>query len=239
MSISFSPEIVKNGLICSYDLSNVKSYPGSGSTITDMVNTMGSGTLNSFAYNSFAGGTAYLGTNNTTGGISMSLTNFSKTVGSIEIWAYSTSWNQANGLFVNRSDNGANASDWLWMGVWDNGNNFYFRLGTSAGCCNYDNVLTSWSTSYHSVNTWGHYVCTWMTSGQSRIYFNGVLINSVNLPELPITNPSSTGLFGNGHGSGSNSCWNGYLGPMRIYNIELTASQVWQNFIANRAKYGR
>lgn len=239
MSFYFNPEVVSDGLICSYDLSNSQSYPGSGSSVIDMVNVMGTGTLNSFAYNSFAGGTAYLGTNSTTGGISVSLTNFSKTVGSIEIWAYPTSWNQANGLFINRADNTANANDWLWLGPYDYGNTFYFRLGTSAGCCSYDNYVTSWASSYHAVNTWGHYVCTWMTSGQSRFYFNGVLLNSVNLPALTTTNPSSTGLFGNGHGYGSNSCWNGYFGPMRIYNIELTPSQVWQNFTANRAKYGR
>jgi hypothetical protein len=239
MSVYFNPEIVTDSLICAYDLSNLKSYGGTGSSVTDMTSTMGTGTLNSFAYNSFAGGTAFLGSNSVTGGISMSLTNFSKTVGSIEIWAYPTSWNQANGLFINRADNTANATDWLWIGPYDFGNTFYFRLGTTAGCCNYDNAVGSWASSYHPVNTWGHYVCTWMTSGQSRFYFNGVLLNSVNLPALTTTNPSSTGLFGNGHEYGTNSCWNGYLGPMRIYNTELTASQVYQNFSANRQKYGR
>lgn len=238
MSIYFNPEVVSDGLICSYDLSNSQSYPGSGSSVIDMVNVMGTGTMSAFGYNSFAGGTAYLGSNSNTGGISLSLTNFSKVVGSIEIWAYPTSWNQGNGLFVNRADNGANASDWLWFGGWDFGNLFYYRLGTSAGCCSYDLTVGSWSSN-HPINTWGHYVCTWLSNGQSRFYFNGVLLNSVNLPELPTTNPSSTGLIGNGHGYSTNSCWNGYLGPMRIYNIELTASQVWQNFTANRVKYAR
>jgi len=238
MSVYYNPEIVSNGLICSYDLSNTKSYSGSGSTVRDMVGVMGNGTLTDFAYNSFAGGTAYLGSNSNAGGISLSLTNFSKPVGSIEIWAYPTSWNQANGLFINRADNTANANDWLWFGPYDYGNTFYFRLGTSAGCCNYDLTVSSWSSN-HQVNTWGHYVCTWMTSGQSRFYFNGNLLNSVNLPYLPTTNPSSTGLIGNGHGYSTNSCWNGYLGPMRIYNIQLSDAEVRQNFIANRVKYGR
>jgi hypothetical protein len=238
MSVYYNPEIITDGLICTYDLSNSKSYGGSGSSVIDMTNTMGTGTLNSFAYNSFGGGTAYLGTANTTAGISTSLTNFSKSVGTIEIWAYPTSWSNGNGLFINRSDNTANAGDWLWLGVWDSGNVLYFRLGTSAGCCSYDNAISSWSANYHGVNTWGHYVCTWSSTEQSRVYFNGVLLNTVNLPVLPTTNPTSTGLFGNGHGAAS-SCWIGYLGPMRIYNKALTASEIQQNFAANRVKYGR
>jgi hypothetical protein len=199
---------------------------------------MGTGTMNGFGYNTFAGGTAFLGSNSLTSGISMSLTNFSKSSGSVEIWAYPTSWVEGNGLFINRSDNGANAADWLWMGVWDFGNAFYFRIGDGTNCCSYDNYIASWS-SRHSLNTWGHYVFTWQTSGQSRVYFNGTLINSVNLPQLPTTNPSSTGLIGNGHGNTNNSCWRGYLGPMRIYSVQLTEEQILQNFAANRSKYGR
>lgn len=237
MSINFNPRVVSSGLICSYDLSNTKSYPGSGTTVRDMSGVMGNGTLNSFAYNSFAGGTAYLGTNSTTANISVSLTNFSKVTGTIEVWAYPTSWNESNGLFVNRADNTANATDWLWVGGWGSGSVLYFRLGTTAGCCNYDNTVSSWST-VHSTNTWGHYVFTWLTSGTSKIYFNGTLRSTVSLPELPTTNPSSTGQFGNGHGSAI-SCWLGYLGPMRIYNRQLSDEEVWQNFIANRVEYGR
>lgn len=232
MSINYNTAKPLSGLICSYDPKNIKSYSGSGTTITDLTGTMGNATLQGFSYTN---GTWY---NSSTGsaGITVPLTNFNKICGSIELWAKPESYVDSNGFFVNRSDSTANATDWLWVGVYGAGSTLYFRLGDGSTCCNNDNAIGSWS-SVHPTGVWGHYVFTWVYGSTSKIYFNGVLKQSTAITTIPATNPSSTGSLGLGHTAG-NSKWLGYLSLFNVYNRDITQDEVTQNFNSLRGRFG-
>lgn len=191
-------------------------------------------TTNNLTYNSdntfnFAGGDA-------TSTITVPLsTAFNKTIGTIGMWVNPSSYSGSNGLFVNRDNNTANATDWFWIGSWDSANVFYFRLGDGSTCCNNDLTLSNWA-SFCPTNTWTYVTCSWQSGGESRIYTNGVLRASRTISSIPATNPSSTGRIGLGHESPGS--WNGKISTTQIYNRQLSGAEIIQNFNATRTRYG-
>ena len=163
-------------------------------------------------------------------------TALNKLEGSINMWVYPTSYSGSNGLFVNRDSSLTNSLDWLWLGVWNNGSLLYFRTGNSAGCCNND--LTIAGSTNIPLNTWTNVCVTWKSANTAVIYINGVSRNSRTISEIPTTNPTTNGSIGLGHESGGTGSWVGQIGYSEIYNTQLTATQVLQNFNAIRGRYG-
>tara|TARA_R110000764_G_C10859337_1_gene366396 strand:- start:4 stop:723 length:720 start_codon:yes stop_codon:yes gene_type:complete len=234
------PDIVDDGLALALDAGSTRSYSGSGTTFNDLSSNSVVATISNFTYSTAYGGVL---SNSTTGtgakGISVPLTDFPKTSGSLGIWARPTSWNNSNGLFVNQNDDGTNASNWFWVGAYGSGSVLYFRLGNdvqSPLCCANDNTVSSWS-SVHALNTWGYYLVTWDSGGESKIYFNGVLLSTKSITAIPSTNPSTNGRIGLGHNS-ANSMWLGQIGSTRWYNTVLTAAEITQNYNAQKSRFG-
>ena len=236
MSYNNGPKITTNGLIMCVDAANAKSYPGTGTAWTDISYTGMDVTNPNYSFSTNNKGCFYNSTQTNSGGMTFSLTSFSKLTGTIEFWANPSSWVDSNGLFINRSDTTANAADWLWFGVWSGGSVLYFRLGDGSACCNNDNTVSSWS-SVHATGTWGHYVASWTSGGSSNIYFNGVLKAYRTISTIPSTNPSSTGQIGIGH-TNTNSRWLGYIATAKIYNRQLTDSEILQNYNATKGRFG-
>ena len=57
MGIGYNPSVVSDGLVLCLDAGNIKSYPGSGTTWTDIGGNQNNGTfVNGPSYNSSAGG---------------------------------------------------------------------------------------------------------------------------------------------------------------------------------------
>jgi hypothetical protein len=52
MTLQHSPQVVMEGLICLLDSANIKSYPGSGNTWTDLSGNANNATLTNPTYNS-------------------------------------------------------------------------------------------------------------------------------------------------------------------------------------------
>lgn len=161
-------------------------------------------------------------------------TSFNKLEGTVNVWIYPTSYNGGNGIFVNNDSTGYNYVDWLWIGPYSG--TFYFRLGDGSTCCNNDLTIANYN-SVVPVNTWTNLCCTWKSGGTSAIYINGSLNTSRSISSIPATNPTSTGLFGCGHAN-ADSYFNGKMPNAAIYNRQLTADEVLQNFNALRKVYG-
>jgi hypothetical protein len=161
-------------------------------------------------------------------------TALNKLEGSIDMWIYPQGYNGGNGYFVNRTGQTPNALDWLWAGPY--GNTFYFRLGDGVGCCNLDLTVSSWSTRA-PLNTWRHVCFTWKSANTSAIYVNGELVTSRSITTIPSTSPDTVGEIGNGHAYNDGS-FNGKIPAVKIYDRQLTASEVKQNFAALRGRYG-
>ena len=233
------PDIVTDGLALALDAGSTRSYSGSGTTFNDLSSNGVVATISDFTYSSAYGGVL---SNSTAGtgakGISVPLTDFPKTSGSLGIWARPTSWSSSNGLFVNRNDDVSNADDWFWLGPYGSGATLYFRLGNQVQlsyCCANDNTVSSWS-SVHALNTWGYYLVTWDSGNESKIYFNGVLLSTKSITAIPNTNPSTNGRIGLGHTT-SNSMWLGQIGSTRWYNVVLSADEILQNYNAQKNRF--
>lgn len=161
-------------------------------------------------------------------------TAFNKTVGTMNFWVYPTRYNGGNGYFVNRQDATANAGDWLWIGPYSD--TFYFRIGDGSSCCNNDLSFSSVSTTI-PLNTWTNMCFTWSSNGTSVIYKNGQQLTSRTIGNIPNTNPASYGRIGIGHANADNY-FHGKMPSVQIYNRQLSATEVKQNFNAMRARYG-
>lgn len=162
--------------------------------------------------------------------------NFNKLEGTISTWVYPTGYSGSNGIFINRNDTTANATDWLWIGMWSSGSIFYFRIGQASSCCSNDLTFSSASTSI-PLNTWTSVVCTWKSGGTSEIYINGILKTSRSISVIPATSPSATGRIGLGHDSGTTGSWNGKIDQFKIYSAQLTATQILKNYNALKSRY--
>ena len=165
-------------------------------------------------------------------------TSLNKLKGTLNIWAKADAYAGSNGLFVNRDNAGANASNWMWLGTWSSGGILYFRLGNGSACCNNDLTIGSFNTNYMPVNTWTNICVTWESDDISQIFINGNLVATRTFSSIPDTNPTSTGRIGLGHGSGSSGSWDGEIGTFMIYDDVLTSAQVKQNYESLRGKFG-
>ena len=238
LSQSFSvattyPKIVTSGLVLNLDAANSLSYPGNGTTWTDLSGRGNNGTLvNGPTYSSANGGSLSFVYSNSN---CVSIPSLNKTQGTLNFWVYPTRYNGSNGYFVNRDSSTPNAFDWLWIGPYSD--TFYFRLGNGSDCCSNDLSFGSVS-SVIPLNSWTNMCFTWVSNDTSAIYKNGTLYTSRSIGNVPTTNPSVTGRIGLGHGTNGDEFFNGNIANTSIYNRALTEAEILQNFNALRGRYG-
>jgi hypothetical protein len=162
-------------------------------------------------------------------------TAFNKTEGTMDFWVYPTRYNGGNGYFVNREDSTPNAADWFWIGPYSD--YFYFRIGNGSDCCSNDLSFGAGAQSVIPLNTWTNMCFTWKINSTSAIYKNGILYTSRNIGNIPSTNPANNGRIGLGHAN-ADDYFHGKMPSVSIYNRQLSASEVFQNFSAKRGIYG-
>ena len=225
MSLAHSPSIVTSGLVLYLDAANSKSYPGSGTTWTDISGGGNIGTL--------AGGPTFA---TTSGGIisfdgsndivtipnNVSLDTQTPTV---EVWVRTNATNQ-NGF-------------WFEKGAV----NTQYALFQEAGLIQwrmYIGGITQLSTTtavYMNNSNWYQVVGTF-TTGSRKLYINGVLVSSDAQTGTIATNSGGMSLGAYGGATGTNAYfYNGSLAICRVYNRELSAAEILQNFNAMRGRF--
>ena len=236
MGVYGGPEVAEDGLVLCLDAGNPKSYPGSGTTWTDLSGNGNTGTLvNGVSYSgtdggslSFDGVNDYISTQNYDldfGTQSFSLcalvnSNSISSAQKIINKGQSTSFPSGTVGYSIRFFNSA-----ARFSVWD---------GTN---------LANISSSTLQSNTWYHIVgvCN-RTTGSSDLYINGLLINSANIQSLgSISIPEAELTIGNlerGSYAADNEFFNGKISNVQIYNKILTSQEVQQNFNATRSRFG-
>lgn len=231
--------IVSSGLILNLDAGNAASYPGTGTTWTDLSGNGNHATLyNGAAYSSTNGGTL------TFDGINDYIRMPFETIlnnCSIEIWFRNTSTNiyqyllslsnlnnSTNALYFDMNDPEVAAYRTMWV-YWNSNGGLLSAIPRTSG------TNGDWTDS-----TWRHYVFTRSTtvSPYTSHYMNGSLVSNVNRSSTQTTN------FGNGAGyyltigGVTNGSWGGNVAIVRIYNKVLTSSEIKQNFDASKSRYG-
>jgi hypothetical protein len=237
-STTAAPTIITSGLIVNYDIGKPASYPGSGTTITDLQGNSNATTFNSPTYTSSGGGyLTFNGSNqyfvtNTSLNSKLSPANTS-TVLSIFVWVYPMD----NGVIV--AELGQASPNTLW-----HDSQIEMVAGTikfSVWTGNVQNLSSSISTP---LNNW-YYVGFTYDGTNLRGYVNGSLAvtSSAISRQTPYNNGEGVGLHYavasiDDTKLGDGSPTNMRFGGMQIYNTVLTSNNVLTNFNATKSTYG-
>jgi hypothetical protein len=230
MSGKSGPDIVENGLVLCLDAANKFSYPGTGTTWTDL-----SGNSNNF---SLINGPTFSNTN--LGNIVFDGTDDYLLISSlvwdynvnftIQFWFNTNSLGGANGygLFFNGST-GANTNRVQIAGD-SNGSIYLNTVGSSVG----DDFVSA--AGLVTVGKWFNFAAV-RNSGVITTYLNGTSVASGNV-NYSVSQQSNLYV---GFVRSSGALWylNGRMSSILINNRVLTASEILQNYNATKSRFNR
>ena len=239
------PDIVENGLVLALDAGNSKSYPGTGTTWTDLSGRGNNGTLTNMEvpgdYTSTNGGILTFDGFDEYAKISSPSPLSSTKIFTFEIWVNFTSItgnfgpsNKAAFLFAGGTGSGSGQPE---FGVWSANassftpNTLYFGRGAGGTSGSlFINV-----SSLMSNGNWYQIVLVRSTSNAQIVYLNGSSIGTGNVSDDFQDGQTD---FGAIHANGDYSGFlNGKISTIKIYNRALTAQEIQQNFNATRSRY--
>ena len=221
MALSHSPQIVMDGLVLCLDAANSKSYPGSGTTWTDLSGNGNNGTLvNGVGYSGDnLGSLSFDGTND------VIATSYGPQLNDFTViaWFKSTGPNLSYDRIVDKGYiNG------IWIG----------RNGTTPN---------SWGGGVLEVNAPnGRYITlqdgnwhmiAFMRQGTTHTIYGDGITNSVSGTVSSSALSTTTFAFGNWSGVNQEQ-FSGNIAQVSIYNRALTATEIAQNYNALKGRYG-
>ena len=243
--------LVTSGLILNLDAGRSTSYPGTGTTWTDLSPTGNNGTLiNGVGYSSLnSGALTFDGVNDYINGGTNPIFNF--TDGTKDLPFTMSGWCYRNelGVFVllNKGDSGSADSE-AYAINFTSDNKFGVYLYDGAGAKG--STLTTNST--FTTNTWYNWCVTYDGNNGNepnsynyiKIYINGVLQSATGgtygsyarMRSLNSSSPLWLGSFGN-TGTYKFIQNNGKISQQLIYNRVLTATEVLQNYDATKSRF--
>jgi len=228
MSVNYNPSVVTSGLLLNLDAGNLKSYPTSGTTWTDLSGNANNGTLvNSPTYSSTNGGSiVFNGTSNY--GQTSNLIIPATGAFSVGMF-YNLSSQGRGGLFERNLNNPYNGMSFGQGGT----SNWGFNVSSDANSAN-GLYLT---VTYPNLNTWYYDVGVFNGTNTVLFYRNGQNIGSTTGLTQGNLNTQGTRtpllLFYRG-----DSYLPGRLSTVQIYNRALSAAEIAQNYNALRGRYG-
>ena len=225
MGLGHSPSIVMNGLVLALDAGNTKSYPGSGTTWTNLLGGGNNGTLtNGPTYSSANNGSiVFDGTNDYVDIVS----NASLTPTSMTLFCFLYTKNIRNEEAISSghpSENGGEGYRFLTR-RYSGGTQWQFHPSADI------NVV---SGSVLSNNNWYCLAVTYQSGGNIRLYLNGVQDAQVSATNALVYGTSIR--IGSGVG-GTPVFLQANLPVFMMYNRALTAAEVSQNFNALRGRF--
>jgi len=242
---SFTPGgIVKDGLVLHLDAAQPSSYPGSGTTWTDLSGNGNNGTLsqpNGPTFDSANGGSlSFDGVDDyssvpPTNGLDLSGTSTSITV---SCWAKTTDTGLAlQGLVMWEDVDDSDGIEPVRLAITSNSNNypaFILRRYDNNGSSNVSGLtLTSQNTYYNIVGTYN--------GSTHAIYVNGTLSNQTSYTggiKVPADGTNAKWIIGRGELTRTDRLLKGNMAQVLIYNRGLSAAEVTQNYNALKSRYG-
>ena len=216
----YGPNIVLDDLLLYLDAGNIKSYPGSGSTWTDLTRSGNDGTLtNGPTYNNENNGSIVFDGSNDYVVVNSNADILSKTSYTKIVWFYPTSFSTNNNLV----SGGNVAQHALWLAGTTN---------LRAGHNGYWSTVTS--TTSLSLNTWYCGAVTYNSTSGWALYVNGIQ----EATSGDTTTFSGTGMIHLATYDGGDNLLSGKLANVAVYNRTLTADEIKQNFNALRGRFG-
>ena len=223
MGLAHSPRIITDGLVLCLDAGNTKSYPGTGTTWTDLIGSNDGTLVNGVGYNSSNGGSlSFDGSNDYVNISDNSALNPSYI--SLSCWVKFNNVNIRRQLIAKRNT-GQEGSYW-----------FYVSASNQIMWDTYQNNIRNRQIVTFSflANTWYNLVATYSSSSKI-IYLNGNSISS-NSGGNQLTSVSNDIRIGRDTSSFQYEL-NGNVSQVSIYNRALTAAEISQNYNALKGRY--
>lgn len=227
MANYLGPNLVTNGLVLCLDAGNTKSYPGSGTTWTNIASSSNNGNLVGSTFNASNGGSiAFNGIDNY-----------------VSLGSFFTYQTFTIGLWVNPGttqttyadifDNNHTGSQSFVLQQDGNSTNIY-GFGVSDG----SGSISSSSNIAVVANAWTHLAFTFSPSSRVIAYVNGAFHSQGALANGRTINYAGQSLaLGRWEHLGARY-WNGKISNFMVYNQVLTATQIQQNYNAFRGRFG-
>ena len=223
MATNGGPNIIEDGLIFTVDAANKKSYPGSGTTWTDLVGGSGYSLTNGPTFDSGNGGSIdFDGTNDyfdtgLTGGI------YNPSSFTMDVWLRINSTKTTYGL-CGRLDNTFTQG----IAFYGLNSTIYFTVN------NYNQNLTSTSISTGVIS---NYHCSYDES-TLKLYKDGSLVSSTSYSGAVNYNSS----YGWNIANNSTGVSLGFAPDMncysfKVYDKALSASEILQNYNALKSRF--
>ena len=227
----YGPRVVTNGLVLCLDAANPKSYPGSGSTWYDLSGLKNYFTL-SGGYSLVDGTMDFDGVNgyvySTTNYVNDGIIGTGNIAYSMEAWA------------MIRSNPGDTTSGYSIIG---NAASTGIGLQFMRPSANQVNFGYRTNSNFYSVggivlNNWYHIVGTKIANGNSHIYINGQLDTTYTTTTFMDIDATSAQMQIGYAATRITGRYDGQIAIVKLYNTTLTASDVLQNFNAQRGRFG-
>jgi hypothetical protein len=216
MSVKSNIGVVTDGLVFYVDAGNDNSYPGSGTTWSDLVGGNDGTLTNGPTYDSTNGGSiVFDGTNDKIIAPNLGvITNNNTDQFTIGVWLKTTSTTNYNRIVKLQS----NVSMFL---SYDGG----FSVQSNG-----DNAGTSPPNTFIRDGNWHYAVVTYNEGVEYTGYKDGSLSFTVATSDLEDNNGGNTAI-------GDDSPFNGSLATVTVYNRVLPASEVLQNYNALKNRF--
>jgi len=218
------PTVVTSGLRLYLDAGVLNSYPGTGTTWTDLSGNANNGTLANMDgtnFNSANGGSLTFNGSDEFVDFAAEF-NLQPTAGiTVSVWFKTTA---ANTYLINKSS-GSGADGYRLFGNANGTMSFAVRsvLATTSG------TITT--------GGWLNIVGTWIPSTSVLIYQNGTQVGS-NIDFIPGSINYPAELLEIGRNASGTQGWSGNIAQTLIYNRALTATEIQQNFNFSKPRFG-
>lgn len=224
-------QVTVDGLILYLDTANPQSYPGSGTTVTDLSGAGNHGTLvNAPTYNTANSG--YFSFNGTNNYISIAQANNLTGTGTsitatLEAWVRPL---EATGptqipIGINNPTNNRFYFG-CWQGFWDCGIGSNSMNGTNDS-----------GVKVASPRVWTH-VCMTCSSNTATLYVNGAQTITKHSTITGITGVYSIGAYMASGSVEATYTKTSDIASVRVYNRSLSAPEIVKNFNAHRGRFG-
>jgi hypothetical protein len=212
MTLQHSPSIVRNGLIHYFDPANSRSYPGSGTTWTNLVGATNGTLVNGATFSNSNGGVIVL----TAASSQYIDIPINLSTGTYTVMGAARYTGLNNGRTFSAKNN-----NWL-MGQYGNLTTNYYAEGwvSSPGSGPSDtNWRTYAATGDTTLDTW-------------QLYVNGSTSSGPNVNGVAGPNGFAIGSY-----QGTSEFSNSHIGAFLVYNRVLTAAEILQNHNALKGRY--
>jgi hypothetical protein len=223
MALAHSPALVTSGLTLCLDAANPKSYPGSGTTWTDLSGNGNNGTLvNGVGYNSGnLGSLVFDGVNDYV----ETIQNTTESSFTISGWIFYNGTVTSQQPVISKWFSGVQS--WMLDTVGTNTIRWLIR-GSSGG----DVVITTTITP----NVWFYVTAIYQTgTGTCNLYINSNFISS-GIGRSSLLVPTNKIQIGR-KGDSSVPWFNGSISQVTLHNRVLTASEIQQNYNALKSRF--